>query len=107
MINLNKFVLILGFYGDNKPHKLYEQFYWIKNINRKITDKEFLNIHKRLFENGLITKYGIDYYNLPLLKRQHILTTKGDLVYREIAIYYGGDYYYYKYYDRNPKKKQQ
>ena len=96
MIKKNKLILILGFYGDMKPHKMHEQFYWLKHLSRKLNDKEFLRIHRKLFVNGLIKAFGKNYFETPLPKREHVMTNKGERMYRQLAIETGGDYDYYK-----------
>jgi hypothetical protein len=82
----NDFLLILKFYNDGKPHKIYEQFYWIKQLSRKLSDKEFLKLHKKLFENGLIKAYGSEYLKTPFVKRQFIITKKGLAIYKKMVI---------------------
>lgn len=104
MANLNEEeFLVLTYYGDKKPHALHHQFTLIKTIYKKITHTKFLKIMKKFNQDGIIACYGEDYCRTPFLKRQHILSDKGDLMLREESIYRGGEFYYYKYFDRaNP-----
>jgi hypothetical protein len=95
---------VLTYYADKQPHKMFEQYYWIKNAYNHFTPEKFDNILRKMFIQGWITSYGNLYHILPMQKRQHILTDKGDLLYRELAIEKTGDYSYYKYHTRKKRK---
>lgn len=95
---------VLSFYADQLPHALYEQYYWLHNIKKKLTPEQFIIITRKLFMCGLIKEYGEDYYELQLSKRKHVLTDEGDKIYREIAINRGAGEYEYLTHDRNNKE---
>jgi len=91
---------ILSFYGDGKPHALYEQFYWIKIINRKFIPGKFVSITKKFYDCELLAPFGDDYMEKPLRNRKHVLTKKGDEILRNVAINRGGDDKHYKMHKR-------
>jgi len=104
MFKKQTFIQVLGFWGDKKPHRLFEQFVWLKHINRNLRDTDFLNINRLLFNAGLIKGVGNNYFKFPLVKRTFVLTNKGDDAIRSLAIEQGGDYSYYKNFERRTAK---
>lgn len=83
--------LVLSYYADMKPHSMAAQFLLIKLVYRQMTTKKFREITKRFFVNGIIRPYGDDYYKVTLKHRSHVLTNKGDKLFREASVCKGGD----------------
>jgi len=103
-LGTNKFSMIdlflfLRWFADKKPHTILEQQVlhftkYKKNIPKLL--------HYCMVDSNLVKANGDDFFNLPFHQRKVIITDKGDQYYRELAIYFGGDFDYYKYYDRDP-----
>lgn len=87
---------ILRFYGDMKPHAMKEQFFWIKTLNKKLKDKQFMEIVKKFCHGGILKCYGNYYFKVKMQDRQHILTDKGDDLLRRAMIGLGGNEEYYR-----------
>jgi hypothetical protein len=98
--------MILAFYADMKPHPLYEQFYWIKNLDRKLNPNDFIKITRKLFIGGMITFFGDDYFEQKIQNRRHILTEFGDKVYRDVAMNRDGDEKDFVFFKREEKLKK-
>jgi hypothetical protein len=89
-----------------KPHPLYEQFYWIKNLNRKLKPNDFIKITRKLFIAGMIEQFGDDYFEQKLQNRRHVLTDFGDKIYRGVAIDRGGSEEDFVFFKREEKLKK-
>jgi len=82
---------ILSYYGDKKPHRLYQQFFWLKAAYKDIESMEFTEIVKKFLEYSLLEPFGKDYTITKFIDREHILTEKGDRILREVMINRGED----------------
>jgi len=82
---------VLSYYGDLKPHALYQQFFWLKSAYKEMESLEFVEIVKKFCEYGLLLPFGDDYSKLELTNREHILAEKGDKILREVMINRGED----------------
>jgi hypothetical protein len=89
-----------------KPHPMYEQFYWIRSLNRKLAPDDFIKITRKLFIAGMIEPFGDDYFEQKLQYRRHILTEFGDKVYRSVAMNRDGDEKDFVFFKREEKLKK-
>jgi len=77
---------ILSYYGDKKPHALYQQFFWLKSLYKKMKSSEFTEMIRKFCEYDILMPFGNDYSKINFTDREHILTDKGDKILREILI---------------------
>jgi hypothetical protein len=104
----------LGYYGDAQPHKFIDQCNLFALTYKKDVLKMRINLvelTRYCVQNNWLTGVGKNFYSVSFPFRMFKLTNKGDLMYREMAIWRSGNFSYFKYFDRegdkewNPSKK--
>ena len=105
--NKNHIFTYLRFYGDKIPHRYFEQHQLFFMRYQKECKRQKINIlelTRYAVQNGWLKSHGRDFYEKNFPMREFVLTEKGDLLYRSLAVERGGAYSHYRYFKRDEER---